>query len=278
MPSLPTRLLTGFLLLSLVIHAAAQEEPPPSPPAGSSLFGSEQVGEAALIGIFYDLKQNQQRQESDRRERRYAETVNTFLERRWDESVLEPFFKSTRALYTTQIFIPRIDAGSAPVAFGLEGVVQPRQWLIHYKGQVSPPRDGTYRFHAYCDDLIVIAVNGQTVLVDSLLGDGLPFTPERFRGESRGPRAGRKSNLRAGDWIPLQASQPVDLDILIGENPGGNFSAYLLYERQGETYQRDPQGQPIYPIFQLAPFDTPDYGTDRAPRFAPPTELWKAHQ
>jgi hypothetical protein len=43
--------------------------------------------------------------------------------------------------------------------------VQPSNWIIHYKGQVSPPSAGTYRFWGTADDLIAVAVNGKTELV-----------------------------------------------------------------------------------------------------------------
>jgi hypothetical protein len=41
---------------------------------------------------------------------------------------------------------PDMMAGVAPKAFGVEKTVEPNHWLIHYKGRVSPPENGRYRF------------------------------------------------------------------------------------------------------------------------------------
>ena len=50
----------------------------------------------------------------------------------------------------------------------------------------------------------------------------------------------------AGDWITLRAGQPVDLDIITGESPGGQMRCQLAVERQGSG-----GGSGEMPPFQL---------------------------
>src|SRR5690606_19880069 len=128
--------------------------------AADNAFGKEEKTEGALIGIIYDLKQDQHRRPTGIDPAQYPKVVSEFVKKNWDESVLNRFFRPARALYATQLFIPQMSADEAPKAFGVENVVKPAAWVIHYKGQVSPPEDGKYRFLCFADDLMVVAVNG----------------------------------------------------------------------------------------------------------------------
>jgi len=56
-----------------------------------------------------------------------------------------------------------------------------------------------------------------------------------------------------GDWIDLRPDQPVDIDIIVGERPGGFFQATLLYMKKGAVYPNNSEGKPLIPLFQLAP-------------------------
>lgn len=53
-----------------------------------------------------------------------------------------------------------MSAGQAPQGFGVEEVVEPRMWVVHYKGQVVAPMDGVYRLAGYADDFIAGRING----------------------------------------------------------------------------------------------------------------------
>ncbi|PTX92028.1 hypothetical protein DB346_24050 [Verrucomicrobia bacterium LW23] len=253
-----------LLLLSFAQQAVAQSK--------ASFFGSEEESEFALVGIIYDLKQTQKREPTRMDAHRgYSAVVEEFLEKGWDEGVLNRYFRCARPLYTTQIFIPTMGAGEAPKAFGLEKVIKPSMWVAHYKGQVSPPEPGTYRFVGYADDLMAVAVNSKTVLF------GSRFNTAQWKGtEKNGPKAGN-GFLTYGDWITIKKDEVIDLDIVIGERPGGQFNGFLLYQKQGETYQNDEKGFPILPIFQLAPFETQQFEANRTTRFAPSTKYWKGH-
>ncbi len=76
-----------------------------------------------MLGIFYDLKQSPKRQPLPDQD--HLKTVGLFLDSGWDERVLNPYFRATKPLYATEVFIPTRSANAAPQAFGLEGVVKP---------------------------------------------------------------------------------------------------------------------------------------------------------
>ncbi|MDB6076570.1 MAG: hypothetical protein JWO82_317 [Akkermansiaceae bacterium] len=235
-------------------------------------FGHDDKERSGLIAIIYDLKQTQRRQPSGVSSGDYPQVIRQFLSKGWDEEVLNRFFRITRPLYSTQIFIPRIDAGAAPKAFGVQDVIQPSEWVVHYKGQVSPPCDGIFRFVGYADDVLAVGVNGKTVLIGSRPDMDLKsvWSPTA----SPGARA-FNGDLERGDWLELHKGTPIDLDVLVGERPGGDFCAFLLYEMKGATYPKDANGIPIFPVFQLAPQDVPANTGNLAPPFIKSPDLWQ---
>lgn len=65
-----------------------------------------------------------------------------------------------------------------------------------------------------------------------------------------------------------------DIEILVGENPGGEFYAFLFLERLGEHYARDPAGQPILPFFEMVEEEKNERMQGFAPPFSPTREFW----
>jgi hypothetical protein len=249
--------------LSLVLFAGVLAEVRGEEPAA---FGRSERGGAALVGIFYDLKQTQRREPVPGNGRDYTRFIDEFLVAGLDEALFNKFFRAGLPLYTTQIATGRLNAESAPKAFGVEGVVKPRNWVVHYKGQIAPPGDGTYRFVGAADDVMAVAVNRRVVLVSNQPSSKFPLLDWKPPA-GQGPRPAAHAGAKYGDWIELRADRPVDIDILIGERPGGVFNALLLYEKKGETYPRNNKGEIILPLFQVAalPMDDTRYLTDRAP-------------
>lgn len=220
-------------VLAFALLASAARAQPTDNDFGSTTM---QPGQAALIGILYDFKQNQQRETI--KPDRYPNIIAEFLKDDWDESKLDKYFRVSRPLYATRIYIPRMSAEEAPKAFGVEDVVKPRLWIVHYKGQVSPPEAGTYRFAGHADDILIVRINGRIVLLSNLGSSKPPGVDWRASSLS--------DNLTHGDWITLKAGEITDMDVIVGEHPGGVFNAYLYLEKQGA-----PAGRP--PIFKLAP-------------------------
>ena len=57
-----------------------------------------------------------------------------------------------------------------------------------------------------------------------------------------------------GDWIFLQKDAPVPMEVLIGEDPGGDFFCQLYIEKDDETYPMNMESgylqRPILTIFK----------------------------
>ena len=242
----------------------------------SSVFGKQSQSEAALIGVLYDLKQTPDHQRSNVDPKSYINVVDEFMAKGWDESVLNRYYRVSKPVYTTQIFVPNMDANDGPKAFGADKFVKPSRWLIHYKGLVSPPSAGTYRFWGCADDALAVAVDGKTVLI----GCKWPHqAAEQWKPTDHDGARAADDDLRPGDWMELKEGQIIDLDVIIGERPGGQFNAFLMIEKQGENYDHDRQSHPILPIFQIAPYDTPALNdTKQEPLFAKGFPPWKSYQ
>jgi hypothetical protein len=219
-----------------------------------SEFGSTEVSGASMVGILYDLKQDQARKPVPMNTKLYGTVIDEFISSGWDEAVLNRYFRAARPLYTTQIFIPLMPAQAAPKAFEVENIVKPMFWLIHYKGQVSAPTSGAWRFWGYGEEVCNVAINGKNVLVSNWREITTPTVNWKSTEPPGQPVA--SGHLRAGDWIELKAGQVVDIDVLIGERGGGVFCSFLLIEKRGDSYAK-VNGQPVLPVFQLAPHDTP---------------------
>lgn len=270
----PARTLVVFGCLSVFAGAARGQE--------VSEYGSSKATDSALIGILYDCKQDQQRQRKPMNQRLYDELLNEFLSSGWDETVLNRYYRVSDPLYTSQIYIPLSRASGAPKAFDVEDVVEPSYWLIHYKGQVTPPGSGRWRFWGYGSEVCSVAVNGKLVLASNWVEDSKlhPIPLPGLKWESSAPpgRSVHRGLLTASTWLTLQAGEVLDLDVLIGERAGGNFCAVLLIEKEGESYEtRD--GHPLYHVFQLAPYQTPAAKDSRkAPPFAQNGPIWRGVQ
>ena len=240
------------------------------------MFGSSKASKTALIGILYDLKQSQDRKPLPMDIPMYGRVVNEFLSKDWDESVLNRYFRATRPLYATQVFVPLISASAAPRAFDVEKIVKPSYWLIHYKGQVSAPGDGEWRFWGDGEEVCSVAVNGKPVLLANWREITTPDVP--WKSPEPPGMAVANSHLVAGTWFSVKKGEVIDLDVLIGERGGGVFCAFLLIEKKGEKYEM-VDGQPVLPVFQLAPFDTPQPPSRKeGPPIAPNGPVWTTEQ
>ena len=129
-------------------------------------FGfKESRGGGALVGTLYDLKQLASGGPSKLdQDHGFPDEVGKFVAGGMNDSYLAKYFVAPKPLYTTQIFIPKIPADQGPGAFGLAGRVQPKMWIVHYKGTVIPPESGTYHFVGAGDDILVVRFNGAVVL------------------------------------------------------------------------------------------------------------------
>jgi hypothetical protein len=217
-------------------------------------FGSSTGGDNQLVGYLYDLKQTPDGKPTGMTPDNYHQILMRFVRAGWDESILAPYYKSTKPLYTTHVLIPNMDSQEGPRAFGLEREVQPKMWIVWYRGKVAAPATADYRFAGFCDDILLVRIAGKTVLDGSIgpvatqLSVNTPW-PQKWSRII--PEVPNYAQLREGIVASLNQAEPVDMDIIIGEEPGGDFNASLFVLRADKTYPTTTAGEPILPLFQL---------------------------
>ena len=60
--------------------------------------------------------------------------------------------------------------------------------------------------------------------------------------------------IQYGDWVSLDG---VDIDILVGERPGGFIGGTLLIQQEGKDYEMQ-NGRPILPVFSTVRLNQKD--------------------
>jgi hypothetical protein len=263
-----SNLKTSFTVDSSKAAAALLAQPQALTPVGTGLttganntgqgsgngFGSSSGGSNQLVGYLYDLKQTPDGKPTGMTPDQYHQVLIHFAHAGWDESVLAPYYKSPKPLYTSHILIPNMDSQEGPKAFGLDKEVQPRMWIIWYKGTVAAPATADYRFAGFCDDILLVRIGGKTVLDGSInpvatqLSVVTPW-PQHWIGSI--PEVPNYGQLRQGIVASMNQAETVPMDIVIGEEPGGQFNASLFVFRTDKTYPTTNSGEPILPLFQL---------------------------
>jgi hypothetical protein len=252
------------------------------------LFGfKEAPSTGTLVGRLYDLKQNRSRKPNPSLAKLgpaqlAIKEVTEFIKAGWTSSSLSEFYQAPTTLYATQIFVPVMAADEAPKAYGVEKEVQPRSWIAHYRGRVSPPANGVYRFVGAGDDLMAVRLDGRLVL-DCGGSKGSTFKSDRTGAAKPSYNYGFDKNnwlmstrggFTVGNRMELRAGQFYDIDIVFSEGPGGQFCAMLLFEQDGVDYKKDAKGNPILPIFRIAASKTA--AAPSAPAFDPEGPIWRA--
>ncbi len=228
-----------------------------------SLFGLRTAGSGTLTGTFYDFKQTATGQPTNMAiadEKFMAEAerkpndanfrfIGQFANSGFTEGMVVNYFKGPSPLYASQIFVPMILADDGPKEFNLADKVRPRRWAIVYRGKVTPPESGHYRFVGLADDYLIVRLRGRLVL------DGSLGHPTGKKPNKEYQYAGLSPVYRCdeGDAFEVSAGEHCDIEILIGEQPGGDFCAFLMLEKEGVNFGIDPKGGPILPIFKVGP-------------------------
>jgi hypothetical protein len=250
------------------------------------LFGFHEAQPGGtLVGHLYDLKQTPAHKPTRDLaklgpQKLAIQEVTEFIKKGWGSASLSSFFRAPAPLYATQIFVPVMSADEAPKAYGVESIVKPMAWLAHYKGKVSPPTSGVYRFVGAGDDLMAVRLDGRLVL-DCGGSKGSDFTSDHPKPPAYAYDFGKnkwlldtRGGFTVGKRMELRADTFYDIDIVFSEGPGGLFCAMLLFEQEGATYEKDRKGNPILPIFRVADMKTEK--SDTAPRFMENGPVWRA--
>jgi hypothetical protein len=219
-----------------------------------------------LAGTFIDLKQTTDRKPTGigtnpgkvpYHDQPYEAAVRRFVSGGFGESTVEQYFRGSAPVYAQQIFIPGILAADGPKAFGLEKQVQPSRWIVVYRGKVRAPESGTFRFVGWADDVLVVRFNHNVVLDGSFANVSNWRRRKIFHYDF--PHKGfAYDGFVEGDPFTVTQGMPYEIEIVIGESPGGHFYAQLLMEKQGGEYKKDRAGNPILPIFRVADVPPPD--------------------
>jgi len=220
------------------------------PMEGMTAFGFRGGGKQALVGHFYDFKQNQKHEPTAvQDDGSLVNQLLNFLGSGWDEESLARFYKSEVALSAVQIYIPVILSGEAPKSFQVEKEVQPRNWAAVYKGTVVAAKDTIFRFRGRGDNFLAVRFDTQNVFFNSLQ-DRLP--ENLFHGNQ--PLNPDRGTVSYGSWIQVHAGQSYPIEILLSDY-GGTCSFILCLEERNPEKPYPPQpGDPkafIYPLLQL---------------------------
>ncbi|GAA5495801.1 hypothetical protein Rhal01_01980 [Rubritalea halochordaticola] len=237
--------------------------PGTQPGSGPRLYGSPTPSYGSLTGHLYDFKQTRTGREvrdyDTANRSHFTERVNDIHRARFRESSFRKYYQAPQALHVHYIAIPFSNAADAPKFFQAEDKMKPSGWVVHYSGKVKVPESGEYRLVGSGDDYMSVSIDRKMRLV-AAWPDIAPSV------EVRGANAFEQPNHRGpfnipltyGEWFNLREGDVIDVDIAIGERPGGKVGFVLMLEKKGEEYRQAPDGRKILPPFvfgQLQPSD-----------------------
>jgi hypothetical protein len=268
-------------------------------------FGMVSAERGALTGTFYDLKQDRNQKPNEMTVDKFHTELINIVRRGFTESSFSNFFKAPRQLFQTKVYIPRLSAEGAPAAFEVEKEVQPKMWIVTYRGAVQAPKTGKFRFVGAGDDILVVRFNNRPVFdfgycvsgigkdifgmsakmdgttedkeLDKEVRRATPMKmPMTFYKYATTPDLNKNiGGLALGPEFSVEAGKTYPIDIMIGEIPGGWFSMALMIEEIGATYQKDSTGAPILPIFRLDATPPDPEMKGEAPPYAQDGPIWK---
>ncbi|BCU77764.1 hypothetical protein [Luteolibacter sp. LG18] len=269
------------------------------------MWGSPDPNANSLVGTFYDTKLDSHGKDTGMTADKLREVIQDFTTRGWNERTLESkYYKAPKTLYQTKLYIPEMSADAAPSAFGCGPEIKASRWIVLYRGQVSAPQSGKFRFVGAGDDVLVVRFNNQNVFdhgftqgttglyvpgkVDFLAGrredkdlarqvrGGVTKTPVTFyQYETTRNWNQNIGGLAVGPEFEVSAGRSYPIEILVSEVPGGLFGASLLIEKAGTDYPKAAGGAPVLPLFRLDSSVPAATRADNAPPYDPAGPVWK---
>jgi hypothetical protein len=237
---------------------------------GMTMFGFHGGG-PGLVGHFYDMKQSRGKKPNGMTMERFWQVIARFVREGWREEILREYYRAPEAMSAPQIMVPKMSSAEGPKAFNVPHV-EGSLWLVHYKGKVSPPKSATYHFVGAGDDVMLVRFNGKLVL------DGCyeVRTDAESVGNYHYEFSAMPRGFVKGPAITVQAGQQYDIEVLIGEQIGGNSMGCLLVEEEGVQYAKDGLGNPILPPFRVSNVRTPPLASGQAlPPYKKDDPVWK---
>ncbi|MBN2163615.1 MAG: hypothetical protein JXR25_14850 [Pontiellaceae bacterium] len=221
------------------------------------LMGSKVSTGSDFIGTYYDFNRRSTGAGQSIDQNDFEEAILRFILSDWNTTLFSRYYKSPNKRYATCFMVPSIPSDLGPESFGEPGAAG-YCWAVHYKGKLVHKDGIKFRFWGFGDDILMVRLDGKLVLAgswpDSVVQVGCGWhSPAPESGVYRlGIRGAQIS-----DWITLEPGVPLDMEVLIGEIPGGSFCAQLLVEVDGVDYETNDQGGPILPMFTT---ETPSWG------------------
>jgi hypothetical protein len=213
-----------------------------------NIFGKDKGSGNELEGTFYDLKMKPDGSPAKMDENYYNEVIKEFIGS-WNLRVFDRYFKAPKNKFATTFMLPRMPADEAPKAYAVDDVVKPKQWVAYYKGKIAAQESGRYRFWGIGDDILMVRIKGKTV-IDANLNKNISDWTSTDENSRKYKMSG--TGMEIGDWFYLSNGKPVEMEVLVGERPGGVFYCHLLIEQDGVDYPTGADGRPILPIFKTA--------------------------
>jgi hypothetical protein len=222
----------------------------------STIFGSGASIGNDFVGTYYDFNRSRNGGFNSIIPDEFELVLLDFILDEWNTGRFRKFYQSKEKRYATCFMIPRIPSDLGPEAFGEPGAAG-YCWAILYKGKLVHKDGMTFRFWGMGDDILMVRVAGELVLAASypntLLQQGCGWI-------SSSSKSGLfylgNNKAQVGDWITLEPGVPLDMEVLIGESPGGSFNAMITVEEKGVDYHLTQQGGPLLPMFTT---DDPSY-------------------
>ncbi len=247
----------------------------------SNPFGMLDPSGGGLTGTFYDLKQTVERDATNMTDDEMRLTVREIVSKGFKEKQFEKYYHASQKLYQTKLYMPTMPADGAPAAFNCEKEVQPRRWIVVYRGVVKAPKTGKFRFVGACDDLLAVRFNNHLIFdygytmactgvhmfgragdvdgsrdVPDLAKDIKKMGPmkvpiEFYKYETSPNYNDNIGGFAVGPEFQVREGSSYPIEILIGEIPGGFFGVSLMIEEIGAKYEKASTGAPILPLFRL---------------------------
>ena len=221
-----------------------------------TIFGGGQTIGNDFVGTLYDFKRTRTGGPTGIEPNGFLFELAKFTKSDWKEYRLARYYRSPNKLYTTHFMIPTVASDVAPTAFG-EPDMMGYAWAVLYKGQIVHPTGGTFRFWAQGDDVIIVRLAGRIVVDGSVSDAGSGSFRQILTGYINTTADSMKYYMgerraEVGKWFTLEAGVPLDMEVVIGESPGGSFAAMLAIQEEGVEYPKSPQGGPLLPMFKTA--------------------------
>ncbi len=217
-------------------------------------FGGDVDEQSALVGRFYDLKQPIAKGAKPLTRAAVVEKIREFNEKEWDQCIFDAYYSPAVRLYAPYFYLPRCKASYGPEAFQCNGQdgnrkVAPSGWVVVYRGVVTAPEDGFFRFVGMGDDTLMVRFDNKLVLEagwsipsrgDMVLGTRRSYQEEMTSNKNKRAFYSYKQTphwnkvlggIPAGEVFKVKKGKKYPVEILVSEIPGNEFGFCLLIEK-----------------------------------------------